>query len=331
MISLILSRLGQSLLTLIALVSVVFVLVRMKPGNPFQDEKAVPAHVMEKINEKYGFAQTSTELYLIEEWNLPPKVAALERYGEQYVKYWFNLIFRFDLGPCLKLYQGFSVGELIEQSFPYSLILGLFAMVYALGVGIPLGVVAALYKNTWIDYGTMLIAMLGICIPVFVSGPLFQVLVATKVPFIRTAGMEGVSDLIIPAIALGLGVAAYVARLTRGGMLEVLSLDYVRTAKAKGLPMSQIVIRHCLRGALMPVISYIGPAFAAITTGSFVIESVFQIPGMGQHFVKGVTGNEIFIVQGLALFYGVIIMGANLFSDLLQVWLNPQLRKDLVK
>ena len=136
--------------------------------------------------------------------------------------------------------------------------------------------------------------------------------------------------MMIPALLLGSGAAAYVARLTRGGMLEVLSQDYVRTAKAKGLPMFDIITRHCLRGALMPVVSFLGPAFAGITTGSFVIESVFQIPGMGQHFVKAVMGgNEIFIIQGLSLFYGVLIMGANLASDLIQIWMNPQLRKDL--
>jgi len=308
MIKLILGRIFQYIITLFCLGSVVFVLIRLKPGDPFLEDKAIPVHVKAMLEKNFG----------------------LDKSGPvQFINYWGNTL-KGDLGPCLKIYQDYDVLDLIQLSFPISLFLGVLAMLYALLVGIPIGIIAALKKNSWIDYSSMVIAMLGVCVPAFVSGPIFQVCIAMNLPFVKVAGIEHLGDYIVPAIALGLIPAAYIARLTRGGMLEVLNLDYVRTAKAKGLPLGQIVFRHCLRGALMPVIGYLGPAFAAIITGSFVIESVFQIPGMGQFFIKGVTGNEIFIVQSLSLFYGVIIMAANLGSDLLQIWLNPQLRKDLV-
>ncbi|MFC4994039.1 ABC transporter permease [Rubritalea tangerina] len=190
-----------------------------------------------------------------------------------------------------------------------------------------MGVLAALRKNSWIDYTSMAIAMIGICVPTFVLGPLLQLWIAAKTDWINVAGWDTFADIILPSITLGIGSAAYLARLTRGGMLEILSQDYIRTARAKGVPMIPIIIKHTLRGAMMPAVTFLGPAFAAIITGSFIVETIFQIPGMGQHFVNAVTSKDYALLQGLVIFYGFLMAGANLLVDIALVLLNPRLRE----
>ncbi len=304
MLKLIVSRLLQGLLTLFVLVTLTFFLVRAMPGSPYVEERAIPAHVLERMKAYTGLDQP-----------LPV----------QYGRYLTNLIVHQDLGDLIRK-DGVKVSEVIRDSFPVSLALGLASMAIALLVGIPAGVIAAVRKNTAVDFAALAAAMIGICLPSFVIGPLLAVLAGLRLNAINVAGWSSPTDWILPAITLGLINAAYLARLSRGGMLDVLSQDYIRTAKAKGVPGRKIITRHALKGGLIPAVAFIGPAFAAMISGSFVIETIFQIPGMGQHFVNAANDREFFLIQGLVLFYGFLIVTANLLADLLQIALNPRLR-----
>ncbi len=304
MFKLLVSRFLQGVLTLLVLVTLTFFLVRAMPGSPYTSEKAVPKHMLEQMNEYTG---------LNKPWHI------------QYVLYLKNLVIHQDLGIMFTKH-GVKVSEIIRDSFPVSLVLGLASMAIALMIGIPAGVVAAVKKNTPTDFACLSFAMIGICLPSFVIGPLLAVFVGFKLQAINVAGWSTATDWILPAVTLGMINAAYIARLSRGGMLDVLNQDYIRTAKAKGVPGHKIVIRHALRGGLIPAVAFIGPAFAGMISGSFVIETIFQVPGMGQHFVNAATDKEYFLIQGLVLFYGFLIVAANLLADLAQIALNPRLR-----
>ena len=304
MLKLLLSRLLQGILTLFVLVTLTFFLVRAMPGSPYVEEKAIPAHVLEKMKAYTGLDQP-----------LPV----------QYARYLKNLIIHQDLGDLIRK-DGVKVSEVIGDSFPVSLVLGLASMGIALAIGIPAGVIAAVRKNSPTDFACLAFAMLGICLPSFVIGPLLAVGAGLSLKWLNVAGWSSPTDWILPAFTLGLINAAYLARLSRGGMLEVLSADYIRTAKAKGVPGHKIITRHALKGGLIPAVAFIGPAFAGMISGSFVIETIFQIPGMGQHFVNAANDREFFLIQGLVLFYGFLIVAANLLADLAQIALNPRLR-----
>ena len=305
MFRIIISRLGQGIITLFVLITLTFFLVRAMPGSPYTGEKAIPEHALKRMKEYTGLDQ-------------PVPV--------QYFRYLKNLIVHQDLGDVIKK-DGVKVSEIIGESFPVSLGLGVLSIGIALMVGIPAGVIAAVRKNTAVDFTCLAAAMVGICLPSFVIGPLLAVTAGLGLKSLNVAGWSSPTDWILPAVTLGLINAAYLARLARGGMLDVLSQDYIRTAKAKGAPPVRIVIRHALRGGLIPAVAFIGPAFAGMISGSFVIETIFQIPGMGQHFVNAATDREFFLIQGLVLFYGFLIVGANLLADLAQIALNPRLRK----
>jgi oligopeptide transport system permease protein len=304
MLKLLASRFLQGLLTLFVLVTLTFFLVRMMPGSPYTEEKAIPAHILERMKAYTGLDKP-----------LPV----------QYARYLKNLIINQDLGDLIRK-DGVKVSEVIADSFPVSLALGLASMGIALMVGIPAGVIAAVKKNSPTDFACLAFAMVGICLPSFVIGPLLAVFAALKLQALNVGGWSSPTDWILPSVTLGMINAAYLARLTRGGMLDVLSQDYIRTAKAKGVPGQKIIIRHALRGGLIPAVAFIGPAFAGMISGSFVIETIFQIPGMGQHFVNAASDREFFLIQGLVLFYGLLIVGANLLADLALIALNPRLR-----
>ena len=304
MARIILSRLFQGLLTLFVLVTITFFLVRLMPGSPYTSEKALPAHILEELKAYVGL-------------NKPLPV--------QYLTYLKNLVLEQDLGILLAK-DGVKVSEIIRESFPVSALLGVMSIGIALIVGIPAGIIAAVKKNGPLDYACLAAAMTGICLPSFVIGPLLAVFAGLGLKSLNVAGWNSPADWIMPALTLGMVNAAYLARLTRGGMLDVLNQDYIRTAKAKGVPGWRIVTRHALRGGLIPAVAYVGPAFAGMISGSFVIETIFQVPGMGQHFVNATTDREYFLIQGLVLFYGFLIVGANLLSDLAQIALNPRLR-----
>ena len=303
MFKLLISRFFQGLLTLFVLITITFFLVRAMPGSPYTSEKAIPKHILDEMNAYTGFDK-------------PVHV--------QYGRYLKNLIIHQDLGIMFKK-DGVKVYEIIRDSFPVSLALGMASMVIAMMVGIPTGVIAAVKKNTPTDFACLSFAMLGICLPSFVIGPSLAV-GSLQIQAINVAGWSSPTDWILPAVTLGMINAAYLARLSRGGMLDVLSQDYIRTAKAKGVPEYKIIIRHALRGGFIPAVAFVSPAFAGMISGSFVIETIFQVPGMGQHFVNAVTDREFFLIQGLVLFYGFLIVGANLLADLAQIALNPRLR-----
>ncbi|MCB1064866.1 MAG: ABC transporter permease [Verrucomicrobiae bacterium] len=297
------SRIFQGLLVLFALYTITFFLVKAMPGDPFTGEKNIPEDVKRNMREQSGL---NDPLFI------------------QYLNYPKAVLLEGSFNYSIKKKR--PVVDIIAQAFPASLALGVSALIFAVMLAIPIGVISAFRRNSWVDYSGMAIAMIGICVPSFVIGPLLQISIATHIPALRIAGWDSPIDILLPAITLGLGTAAYLARLTRGGMLEILSQDYIRTARAKGLSTSRIMIVHALRGGLIPSVAFIGPAFAALISGSFIVESIFQIPGMGQHFVTAITDRDEFLVLGLALFYGFLVVVMNLVADLLVGFLNPRVR-----
>ena len=230
-----------------------------------------------------------------------------------------------DFGPSFK-YVGWEVSELIAQAFPVSAQLGLCSLAIALALGLPAGIVAALRKNSPWDYVPMSIAMVGICLPTFVLGPALILLFSTKLGWFSPMGWYATSDIVLPSLTLGLFYAAYIARLTRAGMLETLNQDYIRTARAKGAPPAQVVTKHALRGGLLPVVTFLGPAFAGLISGSFIIETIFFIPGLGRFFVTAAFNRDYTMVLGTVLFYATLIILLNLLVDVIQAALDPKAR-----
>jgi len=297
----------HSLVVLWALFTMTFFLVKALPYGPFQTEKAIPDHIRERIEDYYALNQ--------------PVFA-------QYTRSLGNLL-RGDPGLSLRL-EGREVTEILAQAFPPSLQLGLVAMFIAVVIGIPAGVVAAARKNSLVDYAAMAFAMIGICLPSFVIGPVLADIFGRQTKLLPAVGWDAArpETWILPALTLGLVSAAYLSRLTRAGMLDVLNQDFVRTARAKGASESRILVRHCMRGGLVPAVAYLGPAFAATVSGSVVIETIFHIPGLGQHFIKAIESGDGPVIQGIVLLYGSLIIAANLLTDLAQLWLNPRLRNE---
>ena len=285
------------------IVTLVFFLVRLAPGGPFDAERNVSDEVRKNLNAYYHL-------------NAP-----LHR---QYLDYLMDLL-RGDLGPSFKN-ASYSVNELILLGFPVSLELGFYALLVALGLGLLAGIVASTKPNSARDYVPMALAMLGICVPTFVLGPLLVLLFALWLGWLPVSGWEGPTYKILPAITLGAAYAAYIARLSRGGMLEILSQDFIRTARAKGLTEARVVLRHALRGGLQPVVAFLGPAAAGLLSGSFVVETIFQVPGLGRFFVQAAFNRDYTMILGTVLFYAVLILLFNLVVDVTQAWLDPRLR-----
>lgn len=303
MLTFIIKRLGQAIPVLLAIYTITFFMIRLAPGGPFSDERKVAEHILERQMEYYGY-------------NDPLPV--------QYVRTLVQHI-KLDLPP-LTSHIGLTAADIISESFPVSLELGLWAMAIALMLGVPAGVIAASRQNTWLDYTPMSLAMTGICLPTFVVGPILALIFGIWLRWTSVAGWAGPVDRILPALTLGLYYAAYIARLTRGGMLEILSSDFVRTARAKGASEFRAVVVHALRGGILPVISFLGPTLAGLVTGSFVVETIFQVPGLGRHFVLAAVNRDHSLILSTVLFYASLIMLANLAVDVLQVLLNPKLR-----
>jgi oligopeptide transport system permease protein len=301
-----LRRFLQGIFVLFVLFTITFFLIKALPGGPFQSaERAIPEHIRATIEAYYGLDRPV--------W-------------EQYLRQFGNLL-RGDPGLSLRL-EGREVTEIISQAFPVSLRLGVAAMCIAICIGVPLGVVAAWKKNTLMDYSAMALAMIGICIPAFVIGPLLADQFGRRMNLLPAMGWDPTSpsSWILPAFTLGLATAAYLSRLTRAGMLEILSQDYIRTAKAKGVGNARMLIRHSLRGGIIPAVAFIGPAFAAIISGSVVIESIFAMPGLGLHFIKSIEVGDAPVILGIVMLYGTLIIIANFLTDLASLWLNPKLR-----
>jgi len=303
MLRFIANRFLQGVIVLIALYTITFFLIKAMPGDPFTGEKNIAEETKELMREKYGLNDSVFTQYFL------------------YLK---NVFTEGSLG--ISTSKAHSVNEMIGQSFPVSCVLGITALLIAIAVGVPLGVASAVRQNSWIDYSSMAWAMIGICVPAFTVGPILQIFLAMKLPLFNVAGWSSPHDVVLPAITLGLVTTAYIARLTRSGMLEILSQDYIRTAHAKGLPISRVVMKHALRGGLLPAVAYIGPAFAALISGSFIVETIFQVPGMGQHFVNATKARDPFLLQGVVLFFGLLIVIMNLAADILTGLLNPRVR-----
>jgi oligopeptide transport system permease protein len=298
-----LRRLLQAIPVLFVIVTVSFFMLRAAPGGPFTQERALPPEVLANLERHYGLDQPL--------WR-------------QYARYLGNLV-RGDLGPSFRS-SAFSVNEIVAQKLPVSLELGAWSILVALALGLPLGVLAAVRRNTWLDYLASSTGMVGICVPTFVLGPLLVLAFGLHLRWFSVTGWDYPADRVLPALTLGFVYAAYLMRLTRGGMLEVLNQDYIRTARAKGASEARVVLRHALRGGLLPVVSFLGPAIAGVLTGSFVVETIFQIPGLGREFVNSAFSRDYTLVLGLTILYAALIVGLNLVVDIVQVWLNPRLK-----
>jgi oligopeptide transport system permease protein len=299
------TRLAGAIPTLFIIITVTFFLMRAAPGGPFDQEQALPPEIMANLESAYGLNQPV--------WT-------------QYGRYLKSLM-QGNFGPSFK-YKDFSVTELIGQGFPVTLQLGIIAMALALLIGIPLGIFAALHHNSAADYATMSLAVVGIAIPSFVVLPFLGLLFGVYLHWLPVAGWQpgSIRHLALPVIALALPPLAYIARLTRGSMLEVLRSHYVRTAFAKGLPLHTVILRHALRPALTPVASYLVPAVASIMTGSLVVESIAGLPGIGRYLVQGAINRDYTLVLGMVIIYSALLIGMGLLVDLLYAWLDPRVR-----
>ncbi len=299
-------RLLTSIPTLLVIVTIAFFMMRVAPGGPFDRERALPVEIERNVLKAYHLDQP---LLL------------------QYRDYLLGVL-RGDFGPSFK-YRDFTVAELLATGFPASLEVGGLAIGLAILLGISLGTLAALRQNTGFDHAVMATAMTGITIPNFVMAPLLTLLFGVWLRWLPVAGWNGgaARNLVLPVIALALPQIAYIARLTRGSMIEVLHANYIRTARAKGLRERIVVVRHALKGALMPVVSYLGPATAQVVTGSVVIETIFGIPGIGRYFVQGALNRDYTLVMGTVITYAVLIILLNLVVDLLYGLLDPKVKQ----
>lgn len=291
------------LLSLWVVVTLTFILVHAIPGDPFTDEETVPEEILVSLQRYYGLDK-------------PLMV--------QYKEYIVNLL-RGDLGPSLK-YQGRTTNDIIRESFPISVTLGLEALCIAVFIGIPLGAIAALKKGKWQDSFVMCTAVLGISLPSFILATFLQYLFAIQLDWFPIARASSFLHTVLPALALAALPTATTARLTRSSMVEVLEQDYILTARAKGLSARKVIYRHALRNSLLPVIAYLGPLAATVLTGSFVVEKIFGIPGLGQWFVISVANRDYALILSLTLFYSIFLMVATLLVDLVSAWIDPRIK-----
>ena len=301
MIKFILRRIAISIPVVFLIATTTFFIMRLAPGGPFLSEKAITPEIRANLEAKFGLDQ-------------PLMV--------QYGRYLRNLA-HFDLGPSYK-YPERTVNQIIREGFPVSLELGLAALIFALLVGVPAGVVSAVHHRGTIDHVTMGLVILGISVPSFVLGPLLVFTFSLTLYWFPPALWGSFSQMVLPAITLGTLYAVYIARLTRAEMLEVLQQNYIRTAKAKGLGPLRILRKHALRGALLPVVSFLGPAIADLVTGSIVVEKIFAIPGLGRYFVESAFSRDYTTVMGTVLFYAVLLIGANLVVDVAYKAFDPR-------
>ncbi len=305
MIRYVLKRLGGAIPTLFAIVTLSFFLIHVAPGGPFDQEQSLPPDIMANLQSAYGLDQPL--------WS-------------QYARYLYALAHG-DFGPSFK-YKDFTVTELIGQGLPVTLELGTIALSLALALGIPIGIFAAFRHNSAADYATMSLAVLGIAIPSFVVLPFLALFFGIHLHWLPVAGWEpgSIRHLLLPVVALALPPLSFIARLTRGSMLEVLESPFMRTAVAKGLPLHTVILRHALRPALVPVAGYLAPAVASIMTGSLVVESIAGLPGVGRYLVQGALNRDYTLVMGMVIIYSTILIGMGLVVDLLYAWLDPRVR-----
>jgi len=304
MLELIVKRTLQAIPVLLIVITGSFFLIRLAPGDPFSQDKALPLEVLKSLKTHYNLDKP---LYI------------------QYIDYLGNLMHG-NFGPSFK-YPGRTVTEIIGAGMPVTFELGLYAILIALGLGVISGVTASLKPNTLQDYLPMSLAMTGICLPSYVLGPLLVLIFGVWLEWLPVSGWGYIpGDKILPSVTLGFIYAAYISRLSRGGMLEILNQDFIRTARAKGVSKTMIVFRHALRGGMQPVVSFMGPAVAGLLGGSFVVETIFQIPGLGRYYVQAAFNRDYTLILGMTIFFASLIIVFNLLTDILAIWLNPRLR-----
>ncbi|MBI2602988.1 MAG: ABC transporter permease subunit [Deltaproteobacteria bacterium] len=282
-----------------------FFVMRMTPGGPFDTDRKVPEEILKNLEAKY---------------HLDEPLAA------QYLRY-MGMLLQGDLGPSFR-YPSRTVNEIIAETFPVSALIGLLGLIYALILGVGAGIFAASKPNTKRDFLPMTFAMLGISLPSFVIGPLFMLVFAINLEWFNVAGWTEAKDAVLPALTLGTMYAAYFARLSRAGILDMVHQDFIRTAKAKGLPGWLIMLRHTLKGGLLSTVSFLGPAVAAMLTGSLVVETIFSVPGLGRFFVQSALNRDYTLVLGCVLFLAVFIVLMNLIVDIAYAFMNPKVSYD---
>ncbi|MBQ7593052.1 MAG: ABC transporter permease [Synergistaceae bacterium] len=296
-------RVISSLLTLFIVITLTFFMMRAIPGGPFTDEKAIPSFVLEKMMSRYNL---NDNLFV------------------QYGRYLLNVLC-LDLGPSYR-YEGMTVNELIAGSFPVSFMVGGIALILALVVGIPAGIISALKRGQWQDRLAMILATLGVTVPSFVIAAALVYLFAWRWGIVTVGFWEGISTAVLPALTLAGYPAAFISRLVRSGMLEILQQDYIRTAYAKGLSERAVIYIHALKNAIIPVITYLGPLTAGILTGSFVVEQVFGVPGLGSFFVTSITNRDYTTIMGVTIFYSALLVLFNLIADLCLAVVDPRIK-----
>ncbi|MHC5019720.1 MAG: ABC transporter permease [Planctomycetota bacterium] len=307
MLHFLLRRLGWTILTLFLLLTLTFFMIRLAPGDPFSGEKDIPPEVKAELQKAYGL---DGPLY------------------KQYGRYMWNVVVHQDLGPSSKQ-KGRTVNEIIGSLIWNSMQLGVCAMILALLFGVTAGVIAALKQNSVFDYFSMGVSTVGLAVPTFVVGPIFVLIFALWLGWFRTSGFDSFPrDYILPSVTLALPFAARISRLARAGLLEVINQDYIRTARSKGLIERVVVMRHALKGGLLPVVTYLGPALANILAGSLVVEQIFQVPGLGTEFIKSASNRDYMLVMGTVIVYGSMLVTMNLVVDLTYGFLDPRIRNE---
>ena len=299
----IIKRIFNAFIVLWIVITITFFLMHAIPGGPFTAEKSLPPYVLHSIEERY---KLNDPLY------------------KQYGDYLCNLV-QGDLGPSFK-YPGRSVNDIIKDGFPVSVKLGIEAILIAIIIGIPAGILAGVKKDKWQDRAVNFFTTLGVAVPSFVVAALLIYVLSTKLHLLPAAMWNGWRYEIMPALALSGMPMSFIARLTRSSMLDILSQDYIKTARAKGLSWSKVLIKHALPNSLIPVVTYLGPMTASILTGSFVIETIFAIPGLGQYFVTSIYNRDYTVILGVTIFYSVIVIVLNMVVDLLYPLLDPRIK-----
>ena len=303
MIRFIISRLLQGIVVVLLVLSVTFLIIRLGPGSPFAKERSTPPYVLENLERLYGLDKP-----------IPVQLAR---------NVWNFATFQLPVSTRLK---GWTVGDIISQGFPVSFTVGGIAFLIAIAIGIPAGALAAVRAGSFQDASIMTASTLGVCVPSLVLGPLMALLFAMRLHWFNAAGWYDADDWVLPSVTLGLISAAAVARLTRAGLRDTLQADYIRTARAKGLRENTVVMRHAFRLACLPVLNYLGPLAAGLIGGSFVTETVFDLPGLGRHFVNSALHQDYTMSMGLAAVFAILTVCFNLLVDILQAWLNPRIR-----
>lgn len=291
------------LATLFVLATLTFFLLRVVPGGPFDSEKALPLEIKANVEAKFGLDKPLLQQYL----------------G------YLGGITRFDFGPSFK-YEGRDVTEIIADTLPTSVELGVYSLLLSVLIGIPLGILSAYRQNTWLDFSSMFLAVAGISLPSYFVGAMLIYVFALQLNWLPPALWDDWQSKILPTITLGTRPASLIARLTRASLLESIRSDYVRTARAKGLSEGAVILKHALRNSLIPVITLIGPLAAYVLTGTFVIEYIYAIPGMGKYFIDGVTNRDYPLIMGVTMVYGFVLVVANLVVDLCYVVIDPRIR-----